>query len=84
MATAEVLDKVQALMREGKVDEADALISEHKAAVAAAPQPGDPPPPPRKQQDIFYELLNELVQHLGSPPALVALLKELSALEAKL
>lgn len=77
MATAEVLDKVQALMREGKVDEADALISEHKAAVAAAPQPGDPPPPPRTAADIVKELFNELVTHVGSPPALVALYKEL-------
>ncbi|HVI11028.1 MAG TPA: hypothetical protein VND65_22275 [Candidatus Binatia bacterium] len=77
MPTAEVLERVQALLREGKTQEADDLINEHKAAAAAAPEPGDPPAPPRTAAAIAKDIFNELVIHLGSPPNLVALYKEL-------
>ena len=73
----EALAKAQTLIREGKTQEADDLLAEHLTAVAAAPKPGDPPPPPRTAADIAKDILNELVTHLGSPPSLVALYKEL-------
>lgn len=84
MATAEVLDQVQALIREGKVQEADDLLAKHKTELAAKPEPDAPPPPPRQIGDILKELYTEITLHLGSPARLVELLKELEPFFAKL
>lgn len=77
MDHVEAIAKFRELLREGKTQEADDLMGKQLEAAAAAPQPGDPPPPPRTAQDIVKDIFNELVTHLGSPPSLVALYKEL-------
>ena len=84
MDTAEALKQVQALLREGKTQEADDLINEHNAALTAAGSPDAPPPAPRTIGEIVKELATELTQHLGSPTRLVELLKELEPFFAKL
>ena len=77
MTWQEALTKAVELIREGKQQEADDLLTNFKEAEAAKPAPDDPPPPPRTAQDIVKDIFNELVTHLGSPPSLVALYKEL-------
>lgn len=72
------LKEIQTLLREGKVQEADDLVSkqivsEQAAAAAAA---GEPPPPetPPTAEESLIALLDAAVTHLGSPPRLVYLL----------
>lgn len=80
---AEILDQVSRLLQEGKAQEADDLVkkaaadahaAEHHAPAAAAP-----PPPPRAPDVITHDLLAAIVNHMGNPPRLHALVSELEA-----
>jgi len=77
---------VRALLKEGKVQEADDLLTRLEAADAeksgaAAAKPVEPPPP-RAPNLVLMELLSELVAHLGNKPAHEVLLEELKAVLA--
>ncbi len=74
---------VRALLKEGKVQEADDLLTiieaaDAERAGAAAAKPAAPPRP-RAPNLVLMELLSELVAHLGNKPAHEALLEELRA-----
>lgn len=84
---AEILDQVSKLLQEGKIQEADDLvkkasadahIAEQKTAGAPAP-----PPPPRDLSVITHDLLAAIVNHMGNPPRLHALVSELEAAAKK-
>lgn len=80
MATSdEVLATARGLMREGKVQEADDLITQHQAATAAAAAATQEvtPPAPREPNAIIADALNVLVGLAGNPEPLVKLLEEL-------
>jgi len=74
---------VRALLKEGKVQEADDLLT--ILAAADAEKAGAVAPkfvvlsPPRRPNLVLLELLSELVSHLGNKPAHEALLEELRA-----
>ena len=80
---AEILDQVSKLLQEGKVQEADDLAKSTAAAdrEASAKATGTPapPPPPRSSFEVTNDLLAHIVNHLGNPPRLHALLVELEA-----
>jgi hypothetical protein len=86
MATADpdALAQVRKLMREGKVQEADDLLSKHMAATpqaqAAAAAAAAEPAPPRDYDTVLHELLTAVVDKLGNHPALEKLLEELKAI----
>lgn len=80
---AEIFEQVSKLLQEGKVQEADDLakkaaadaqVADKKASAAPAP-----PPPPRDPSVITHDLLAEIVNHMGNPPRLHALVAELEA-----
>jgi len=77
---------VRALLKEGKVQEADDLLTILAAADAekvgaAAAKPAEPPPP-RSPDLVMMELFSELISHLGNKPAHEVLLEELKAVLA--
>lgn len=80
---AEIFEEVSKLLQEGKVQEADDLAKKAAAdaqvaerKVSATPPP---PPPPRDPDDITHDLLAAIVNHMGNPPRLHALVIELDA-----
>ena len=82
-ATVDVstIDSAIALMREGKVNEADALLSAAQASAIefadrAAGKPA-PPKPPRAASVVMLDLFDAIVAHQGRPPRVEALLNEL-------
>jgi hypothetical protein len=81
---AENLAQLQTLLREGKVTEADELITKQmvEAAAAARAAAGLPPEPapPRPPQLVVYDLFDAIISHLGNHPLLLELLAELHAL----
>jgi hypothetical protein len=83
--TQKTLTEAVALLREGKVQEADDLLSKHGRELLSASGTGaavsEPAPPPRAPNVILLDFGRELVSHLGSPPALVHLLQEFEASE---
>jgi len=89
-ATVDVLmiESAIALMRDGKVNDADALLTDARASAieAADRAAGKPaaPKPPRRFGDIELDLLDAIAQHLGRPPRIEALLVELRDTYAKL
>jgi hypothetical protein len=80
--TRTVIDQALALMREGKVQEADDLLAAARSELEQPPAP-EPPPAPRAPIVILLDFGRELVAHLGSPPALVRLLREFEAAEGR-
>lgn len=82
---AEVSDAVLAqaisLMREGRIQDADNLLSAHRSSKStggsAAKPAAPPPPPPRPRDDILIDFVHNLVEQIGSPHALVTLVQEL-------
>ncbi len=74
---------VRALLKAGKVQEADDLLTILAAADAdkadAAAAVDAEPPPPRAPNLVLMELLSELVSQLGNKPTHEALLEELKA-----
>jgi hypothetical protein len=91
--TFDVVSRAQALLREGKVQEADDLLSAQTAKLAAAgaagTAPPPPPPPPPEPTWYNYALLAEqlfesviatlasVFAHVGNPPSGQALLRQL-------
>lgn len=79
----DTLAQAQALMREGKIQEADDLLSkqiaedEKTAAEASAAEPA--PVAPRTPEEIVHAFFTEIVHHLGSTPRLAALMAEFEA-----
>jgi hypothetical protein len=71
-----VMNDALALMREGKVDDADKLldsaVKEHGAETAPPP-----PPPPRPWQQVLMAVLTAMSEHIGSHPVVVTALEEL-------
>lgn len=80
---AEIFDQVSKLLQEGKVQEADDLVKKASAdahiAEQKAPAAPAPPPPPRETSVITHDLLAAIVNHMGNPPKLHALVSELEA-----
>ena len=80
----EVLSRAQALVREGKVNEADQMMGQHLAdqAAAAAIAAGQPPPAPapRPADAIIFDFLNAVTGLLGNHPTLKSLLSELESI----
>jgi hypothetical protein len=90
-----VIARAQKLMREGKVQEADDLISKYQEARAAQPGAADapppPPPPPPEPTWYNYALLAEqlfesviatlarVFAHVGNPPSGQAAMTALAA-----
>ena len=82
--TFDVMSRVQALLREGKAQEADDLLAALKdklvsSGAVAAPPPPPPPPPPepswfsyaQEAEQLFVAVLGAveaLFMHVGSPP----------------
>lgn len=68
-------------LRAGRVQLADdglaAALVQHQVESEAAAKAPPPPPPVRLTAEIAGELLEALVNHLGNPPRLHALLEEL-------
>lgn len=82
MATqAEILDQVSKLLQEGKVQEADDLVkktaADERETAAKASGIAAAPAPPREPGVVNQDLLAAIVNHLGNPPRLRALLSEL-------
>ncbi len=77
------IEDARALLKAGKVQEADDLLAILAAADAApdfaAAAKLVEPPPPRAPNLVLMELLSELVAHLGNKPAHEALIEELKA-----
>jgi hypothetical protein len=70
-----VYGRAIALIREGKVQEADNLLSQ--AQSEAEPEAvSSPPTPPRLPNQILRDFAGEIVVHLGSPVGLKRLLDE--------
>lgn len=80
MPTAEELDSITTLLKQGKVQEAAdlsaKLSAETKAAEDLAAGKVAEPPPPREPNIIFDDLLGAIVSHLGNRHDMVALLEE--------
>jgi hypothetical protein len=77
-----VMTDALALMREGKVDDADKLLDsaiQQHGAEAAPP----PPPPPRPWQQVLLAVLTAISEHVGSPGAIVGVLEELGSVILK-
>jgi hypothetical protein len=85
--TSADLAQVLALLREGKVQEADTLVAEHEVALADAEREarGEPkePPPPREPEAIAYDIMHALASHMGMPPRVQRLFAEFDASLAK-
>lgn len=84
MANAsETLDQAQRLLKEGKVDEAAALMreasDEERAKEAAASGKEPPKKAPRSAAEIIDDLIREIASHIGNPPRVQVLLDELVA-----
>jgi hypothetical protein len=84
----DLLKELQALLREGKVQEVDNAIT---AAIATAPPTtgaqlhGVPATSaPRPAPVVIQELFTAIVSHLGNHPALRSLVEELAATAAEL
>lgn len=79
----DVLAQARNLLREGKVQHADNLISDHfkqlAAGGAAVPETAAAPAPERPPQTIVHDLFTEIVALLGNKDSLVNLLNELRA-----
>lgn len=80
MPTAEDLNSITALLKQGKVQEAAdlsaRLSAETKVAEDLAAGKVAEPPPPREPAIIFDELLGAIISHLGNRHDMVALLEE--------
>lgn len=78
------IERALELLREGKIQDADNLLSAFRQDLAREAAGGEPapPPPPRDPADIGREFAGELVALLGSPAPLVALLQEYDACTA--
>lgn len=83
MADPTNIEAARALLKEGKVQEADDLLKTLSAdataaAEAAAGKPAEPPPP-RAPELIIFDLFFEIIAHLGNKPLLEQLLEDLKA-----
>lgn len=80
MPTAQELDRITALLKEGKVQEASDLstkLSQEASAEAAARAGFIPEPPPARARDeILSDILHQICHDLGNRPGLEALLRE--------
>lgn len=80
---SELLSKVHGLLKEGRVGEANTALAQHydanPAPAADAPAAPASDAPARPVQSIFIDIITAIVNHLGAPPALQALLDELLA-----
>ena len=85
MPTAEELNSITTLLKQGKVQEASdlsaKLSAETKAAEDLAAGKVAEPRPPRAPAVIFDQLLEAIVAHLGNRHDMVALLEELRTAE---
>ena len=86
--TADDLAGVLALLREGKTQAADDLLTTHHVAARdaenlAAGLPAEPPPP-RLPEEIIMAFFEAVTALLGTPGKLEVLLAELKAVAAKL
>ena len=77
-----LLGQAQALLREGKTQEADDLLSQAQAEQAKEAGLKPEPPPPRERAEVLRAFMEELVLHLGNHPRLRALLAEYDAEKA--
>jgi hypothetical protein len=88
MATAQEMERVTALLKEGKVQEAAVLQDTltKATATAEAEAAGKPlePPPPREPTLILRDILGQIAHDLGNRPALEALLHEYDEAAPKL
>lgn len=78
----EELWNVRKLLREGKVQDADDLITKYFAAEKLVEDKADQAPPekpPRTPAVVTADLLTEIVGLLGNKESLLATLKELAA-----
>jgi hypothetical protein len=79
------MKQAQALMREGKVQEADDLLTQGLAAssVEAGSQTAAAaaPTPPRAVPSILTDIFDTIHSLLGAPPQLEGLLTELKSIE---
>jgi hypothetical protein len=82
VSTANVFVEALKLLREGKVQEADDLLAKGIADASKAEPAAVIPPPPRDPAEIVTDLARAIVEHLGSPAPLKALLDELDAAHA--
>lgn len=86
MPTAEELNSITTLLKQGKVQEAAdlsaKLSAETKAAEDLAAGKVPDPPPPRDPAVIFDQLLEAIVAHLGNRHEMEALLEELRTAQA--
>jgi hypothetical protein len=78
----EVLAAVQVSLREGRVQDADNLITAHikeLAAAGAAQAIPAVPAPPREPMEVILDILAELIAAAGNKESLVRRLTELRA-----
>jgi hypothetical protein len=75
------IDDAISALREDNSQGADNLLSalKRQLAEAAGAAPTLQPAPPRPPHQVLLELAQGIVEHLGSPAALVTLLNELKA-----
>jgi len=76
------VDQALALIREGKLNEADALLVKAQADEAAAAEAAGapkPPSPPRARELVIVDLFTKLADLHGNHPVLGKLLEELTA-----
>ncbi len=77
---ATALQQARALLRDGKTQEADDLLSKAIVTSTAAgklPAALEEPKQPRKPEEIILDLFQGVHQLLGTSPALVPLIAEL-------
>ena len=73
---------VRKLLREGRVQEADDLITKDFAAQHLVEDQTDKMPPkevPRTQTEVMHDILEEITMRFGNPQYLVDLLDEMHA-----
>lgn len=77
----DTIKRASALLREGRVQEADDLLTASARQIAAEASPGVPPPPPapREPLQVVYAMLALIGAHLGNPPGLSRLVDELAS-----
>jgi hypothetical protein len=79
----DVFKRAQALLREGKNQEADDLLEKAQADADAAAGKAPEPKPPRAPAEVLREILGELADAHGNHPRVQALLAEFDAAEKK-